>query len=73
MSTRTERLLGEAKREAALVTAYRWRLGSIIAIRGRVLSRGHVRVRHPSRIHPNNATWHAEEIALKSRFPKGGG
>lgn len=70
MSTRTERLLNEARREASLVS-YRWRLGSVIASQGRVLSRGHVRFRHRPGIHPDNSTWHAEEVALKIRPIKG--
>lgn len=67
--TRIERLLQQAVREAELVS-YRWKLGSVVARGGSVLSRGHVKFRHHSNIHPEFATWHAEMDALR-RLPKG--
>lgn len=69
--TRSERFLLEAEKEAATVD-YRWRLGSVAALGGRVLSRGKNRRRHDPAIHPLQATFHAEDVLIRRlAYPKG--
>lgn len=44
---------------------YRWRLGCAIAIGSRLLSTGHNKFRCHPRLNHLEATWHAEEVALR--------
>lgn len=68
--TRPERLLKRAEREAKKVS-YRWRLGCVISLRGNVLSSGKSTYRHHPSVHPLQATFHAEEVAIRRLTRKG--
>ncbi len=68
--TRTERFLKQAEREASKVD-YRWRLGSVVAVGPKMLSKGRNKFRHSATVHPHSATRHAEDAATRRVAPKG--
>lgn len=61
---RYSRLMLKAASEAAEST-YRWRVGAIVAIRSRIVSKGHSSLRHPPGLDFRTASVHAEVAATK--------